>query len=364
MPKVSQTFIIGDAQERKVASKVTFANHKIATVVKQLRDSMVQGKIEASVHWSAELLVGGNVWNIWESIFFVLGSYYYTHAHTSSYVYDRYERFKKEANGQADINLRDSPLVRSIIAEVVSVLASGDKRYKATRQSVADEMFNLTHLKPHLKATSRDPGRPYIKEDDPPEAAICANELAYALSTKNLTQAHFWTEWLLTWQRRCVKHKISSQCATRKLEGAHAKHTTTPPLLLWAVLAGEASKSTRQLVTIVACWQKLFMIKFTTKVNPTRSLLLHAAVFAVCNRDRLVLTKPLSITNLIPKVMDGLPLIYERICTQCQLTMQEELGLVGVDTNVSRGSQRGKDDGVVMADDPLFALMPNPLRQS
>jgi hypothetical protein len=106
------------------------------------------------------------------------------------------------------------------------------------------------------------------------------------------------------------------------------------------------------------------MIKFTTKVNPTRSLLLHAAVFAVCNRDRLVLTKPLSITNLIPKVMDGLPLIYERICAQCELTMQEELGVAGVNTDVGGGGKKGKDGAVVMADDPLFALMPNPLRQS
>jgi hypothetical protein len=130
------------------------------------------------------------------------------------------------------------------------------------------------------------------------------------------------------------------------------------------VLAREAAKSTRQLVTIVACWQKIFMIKFTTKVNPTRSLLLHAAVFAVCNRDRLVLTKPLSITNLIPKVMDGLPLIYERICAQCELTMQEELSVGDLGAAGDRGGKKSKDGGVVMADDPLFALMPNPLRQS
>ena len=242
-------------------------------------------------------------------------------------------------------------MVRSIIAEVVSVLASGDGRYKATRHSVADEMFNLTHLKPHLKATSRDPGRPYVKEDDPAEAAICANELAYALATKNLTQAHFWTEWLLAWQRRCVKHKLSSQCASRKLEGGPTKQTTTPPLLLWTVLAGEAAKHTRQLVTLVACWQRLFMVRFTTKVNPCRSLLLHAAVFAVCNRDGLVQTKPLSITTLIPKVMEGLPLIYERICSQCELTMQEELG----------GAGDVRPAAVQPVDDPLFALMPNPL---
>ncbi len=59
--------------------------------------------------------------------------------------------------------------------------------------------------------------------------------------------------------------------------------------------------------------------------------------------------------------MDGLPLIYERICAQCELTMQEELG---VGAAGDRGSKKSKDDGVVMADDPLFALMPNPLRQS
>ena len=354
MPKASKTFLITDAQQRRVASRVTFANHKIATVVKQLRESMAQGKIEASVHWSGELLVGGNVWNIWESIFIVLGSYFYTHAHTASYVLDRYDRFRKEANGLADIKLRDSPLVRSIIAEVVAVLASGDGRYKATRHTVADEMFNLTHLKPHLKAASRDPGRPYVKEEDPAEAAICANELAYALATKNLTQAHFWTEWLLAWQRRCAKHKLSSQCAARKLEGGPTKHTTTPPLLLWTVLAGEAAKHTRQLVTLVGCWQRLFMVRFTTKVNPCRSLLLHAAVFAVCNRDRLVQTKPLAVTNLIPKVMEGLPLIYERICSQSGLAMQEELG----------GGGEIEQSKAHMAGDPLFTLMPNPLPPS
>ena len=68
----------------------------------------------------------------------------------------------------------------------------------------------------------------------------------------------------------------------------------------------------------------------------------------------------MELINLSIPEVDNFPRILER----GSMVMQEELGLVGVDTNVSRGSQRGKDDGVVMADDPLFALMPNPLRQS
>ena len=102
------------------------------------------------------------------------------------------------------------------------------------------------------------------------------------------------------------------------------------------------------------------MIKFTTKVNPCRSLLLHAAVFAVCNRDQLVSTKPLSNTKLIPKVIEGLPLIYKRLTLQCELIMKEDLGLADNETKHARE----KKNMLGLADDPLFTLMPNPLPRS
>ena len=357
----TSTFVLSDPEKRKVATRETFAGHKITNVVRQLRDSMAHGKIEAAVHWSAELLVGGNVWTIWESIFTTVASYFYTHRHTCVYVLDRYTRFKTEASQLPDIQLRNSPFIRNIIAEVVAVLACGDGRYKATKPQITDEMFHLTHLKPHLKAKTRDPGRPYILEEDPPEAAMCANELASALQQQRLADANFWTEWLLAWQRRCTKAKQSYECAPRSIEGAPPKHNTTPALLLWHIIAGE-SKSAPHISTVVDAWQKIFMIKFSTKVNPCRTLLIHAAVYAVCNKDRLVPTRPLSNANLMPKIMDGLPLIYERIADQCGLEIREEkLGTKEVGGSGVRSGNGGSGNdkkAMDLIDDPLLQLMP------
>ena len=61
------------------------------------------------------------------------------------------------------------------------------------------------------------------------------------------------------------------------------------------------------------------MVRYKTKVNPQRTMLLLAATYAVCNRDALVTTAPVPNANLVPAVVQGLPRIYQRLAKQSKL---------------------------------------------
>ena len=313
-----QSFVLLDPQRRPGGGTRTLAEHKTTQIVKQFRDAISNGKIEEAVHWSGELVVSGSVWQIWDTLFAITALYYYNHRQMVVYMLDRYKRFRQAAANMADIELRNLGMVRSIIAEAAAVLASGDRRFKATRTPVADEMFALDHLRPRLRAPTRDLARPYILDDDPPEAAMCANEFAHALTTQRLGDAQFWVEWIVALQRRCTKQKQPCVCGIRGTPSMAPKLRTTPSLLLWHVLRGVAASSPK-LDTTVAAWEALYLVKYSGRVNTTRAMLLLAATFAVCNRTTLIPTLPVANTRLVPAVISGLPKIYERLAKQCGL---------------------------------------------
>lgn len=317
-PRAPVAFRLHDPLQRPGGTKETLVGHRTTKVVKAFRDALANGKIEEAVHWSGELVISGSVWPIWEALFGAAAQYYYNHRQMAVYLADRYRRFRQVAIGKADIDLRNVDMVRSIVAETAAVVSAGDRRFRATRNQVADEMFSLDHLRPHMKAPSRDVGRPYIISADPPEAAMCANEFAHALMNSRLSDAQFWAEWLLAWQRRCLKQKTSCDCGARATVGVSEKHRTTPSLLLWQVLRGIA-QGNPVLETTVQAWEELFVIRYSGRVNNCRASLLLAAVFAVCNRSTLIPTLPVSNANLIPSIVSGLPQIYQRLAKQAGL---------------------------------------------
>jgi hypothetical protein len=310
-------FVLLDSQQRLAGGHITLCGHKTASVVKAYREALCGGQMEEAIHWSGELVISGDLWKLWETVFTVTALHYYTHRQMTVYLADRYKRFRRAATGTADIELRNNAVVRSIIAEVSAVVASGDRRFRVTRTPITDDMFSVVSFRTRLKASSRDIGSPFIHDSDPPEAAMCANELAFALKSQRLSDAQFWVEWLLALQRRCAKQKQPCICGERGSPDATLATRTSPALLLWSVLQGIAGDDVVGLT--VSAWEELFMVKYTTKVNTSRTMLLLAATYAVCNRDTLVNTAPVPNAKMIPAVVQGLSRIYQRLAKQSKL---------------------------------------------
>lgn len=296
---------------------MTLCGHKTAAVVKAYRDALCGGQIEEAIHWSGELVISGDLWKLWETVFTVAALHYYAHRQMPVYLADRYKRFRRAATGTADIELRNNAVVRSIIAEVSAVMASGDRRFRATRVPITDDMFSVVSFRSRLKAPTRDVGQPFLHATDPPEVVMCANELAYALKTQRLSDAQFWVEWLLALQRRSAKQKQPCICGERGSPDTPPATRTSPALLLWSVLRGIAGDGA--LGFTVAAWEELFMVRYKTKVNTPRTILLLAATYAVCNRGTLVTTAPVPNAQLVPTVVKGLPRIYQRLAKQSKL---------------------------------------------
>jgi len=316
-------FVVLDPQRRPVALKETLAGHKTGQVVKAYREAVSTGLIEEAVHWSSELVLSGNLWPVWDTLFTTAALYYYNHRQLPVYLADRYGRFRGAATGTADIELRNNGMIRAIIAETSAVLAAGARQFKATRIHVADSDFLLDHLRCRMKAPTRDPARSFLLPDDPPEVAMAANEFAHALQIKNLADAQFWAEWLLAYQNRCAKQKQPCVCGVRGPVAAPDKARTSPPLLLWAILRG-VCRGRPLLDTTVNSWERLFMVRFTGIVNGSRANLLLAAVVAVCNHTRLIDARPITNPKLVPGVLRGVPAIYKRLCDTCGLEFVQE----------------------------------------
>ena len=286
-------------------------------------------------------MLSGNLWPVWETLFSTASLYYYNHQQLPIYLADRYSRFRRAAAGNVDIELRNNGMIRSIVAEISAVLAAGVRQFKATRIHLADSDFMLDHLRTRMKAPNRDPARTFLLPEDPPEVCMCANEFAHALQVKNLADARFWAEWLMAFQKRCAKQKQPCVCGVRGSADALAKIRTSPTLLLWTILCGVCQG--RPLIdTTIHAWQQLFMVRYSGSVNSSRANLLLAAVTAVCNQTRLITTPPITNPKLVPGILRGLPAIYSRLCSTCELEfVQEGRGGVGVRNG---GEDEGNSD--------------------
>jgi len=342
-------FVVLDPQRRPVALKETLAGHKTGQVVKAYREALHTGLIEESVHWSGELVLSGNLWPVWETLFNTAALYYYNHLQLPVYLEDRYNRFRGAASGTADIELRNNGMIRAIIAETSAVLAAGTRQFKATRTHIDDSDFMLDHLRMRIKAPSRDPVRPFLLPEDPPEVCMCANEFAHALQVKNLADAQFWTEWLIAFQKRCTKQKQPCICGKRGPTNASDKLRTSPILLLWSVLRG-VCQGHPLIDSTVYAWQKLFMVRYTGAVNSARANLLLAAVIAVCNQTRLITAPSITNPKLVPGILRGVPAIYHRLCETCglQFVQEEKDG-----EDVRGGRSAGGDVGMLMLLNPI-----------
>ena len=65
---MSEETLINDIRNVEEFKGITFSGYKKASVVKQLNESILQGKTEPACYWSAELICSGHFMELWETI--------------------------------------------------------------------------------------------------------------------------------------------------------------------------------------------------------------------------------------------------------------------------------------------------------
>lgn len=290
---------INDIRSESEFRGITFSKYKLSDVTKALLKSLANSRIEPACNWSAELICAGKFIELWETLLNFMGKYVHlANPRLPTYIHLRYETFKSVmANGYAgnELRMRNNPKIRSLFAEMVSVLCYSNKlhQYENIKVSKTEE-YDITTMSEKLKAPHVNYLDGVFIKGDPPELFIALNEFAFHLSNEVGSSSHFacyWLEWIMEFNAICKNKKVACRCERRANVPVDDKLQMDPIWIVWQIVNKEAStvapkeiektkhaQDKKLTAKIVECLFKLYCIRFTLAVKKKRRYLLYFAV--------------------------------------------------------------------------------------
>lgn len=309
---------INDTRSPKDFIGISFSKFKKTDVKKQLLNSLINGKLENSCYWSAELICAGHYLDLWELIILCAGK----HIHIGNpklpiYIDMRIQMFKEIANcgyTNDELKMRNSKKIRILFVELICIICFSRKMHSYNTIKIEKNEFNMTNLGFRLKADNVNYGTSIFMKEDPKELFVAINELAFCVSRGNMNNhnACYWIEWILEFESICKKKKEKCTCERRSFIPVISKLQMDIVWIIWELLLHESTKRPKIIQKIIKSLLNLFCIRYTPGAKKRRKHLIYFAVGLLtnmCNMATPIIENKTLIENIIPKI-DG---IYKQV---------------------------------------------------
>ena len=264
---------IVDSRKVKDFKDQAFGGYNRANVSSTLDKCLQADKIEASLHWTAQLLSSGVVNPLWEK----LCTFCIKHINTYNpklpeFLYNRtLDWYKITENPKYSkdnvLQLRNHPTIRLLLAELISIIILSKKRKLNTLPRIKKDEFIIDNFKSRLEAPSTQFCDPLYIDGDPSEIRVAINEMSHHLNTANCNKALYWLSWILEWERLNTKKYGKYDCGQRSISGVDGKFLNDVVWFIWTIINkistikfGQSSATGKQITALF----NLFKYKFTT----------------------------------------------------------------------------------------------------
>ena len=206
--------LINDIRGQSEFQGVSFSKFKKTDVKKQLIENILNGKIEESCYWSAELICSGHYSELWEIIIHICSRHIYlANPKLVLYLDDRFDKFKMIVNNGefvTELELRNDENFRKLFCEIICMLCFSNKKPAFELMKIGKlNNFDLTSFGEKLKAKSNHYAVEIFHDDDAKELYIPTNEFMFHISkeSNNMRQACYWVEWFIEFSAVCKRKK-------------------------------------------------------------------------------------------------------------------------------------------------------------
>ena len=276
---------INDKRDQKEFKGVSFSKYKKSDVRKELLNCLLNGKIEPSCYWAAELICAGHYIELWEIIITFISK----HVHLGNpklpiYIDMRFENFKeiiKSGYVDSELSMRNNDKIRKLFAEIICVLCNSRKKHSFESVKIKKKSeFDMTQMTSKLKAPAVIYAQHVFLKGDAKELFIAVNEFGYHISSasKNGLSACYWLEWVLEFENICKGRKEKCICERRASIPVEDKYQMDPVWILWDLILYEGVKKPKIFMKIINSLLDLYCLRFTPGVKRKRRYILYFAI--------------------------------------------------------------------------------------
>lgn len=279
---IPDNFLIDDIREQKDFHMETFSGYKKLDVFKALFKSIETYKIEETCIWTIELLLSCQTSMLYEK--FIL----YSSKHINilnpnlpNLLCNRYTYYKNlNLSNKEAIN---NQTIRNHLIEIALTLSFSNKTKATILPKLCNNDFKNEFFIKKLKARDQSVISKYSQKNDPVVVNIILNELWDRVSNKNVNEALYFLNWLITYDKN--KKFV---CASREVEGLSKKYYTDFNMYVWYIFLNESySNSKKQ--SLVSNLFELSLYQYTKSKSIT--MIIHA-IKLLCANELLDINQP------------------------------------------------------------------------
>ena len=268
---------INDTRTQDELKLISFSNYKKTSVCSELTKSIINGKIEESSNWVAELVCSGHFIDIWEIIISVVSRNIHAgNPKLPIYISVRISEFKNIVNsgyGNNIIGLRNNERIRILFSEIITILCESSKKHAIKSDIKVDKSeLTLTNIQDKLCAPDFTQTNCFIV-GDPKDLFIFSNEFAYALKSKNMMMSCYWVDWLIEYSVKV------SKIQPRDCREVHKTNQRDTIWLVWDILTEQVNLANDKLaIKIIESLKIIFCLKYSKGMSRKRKYLMYFAI--------------------------------------------------------------------------------------
>lgn len=346
---IPDNFLIEDIREQKDFHMETFSGYKKLDVFKALFKSIETYKIEETCIWTIELLLSCQTSMLYEK-FLLYSSKYINilNPNLPNLLCNRYTYYKNlNISNKEAIN---NQTIRNHLIEIALALSFSNKTKATLLPKLCNNDFKNEFFIKKLKARDQSIISKYSQKNDPVVVNIILNELWDRVRTKNIKEALYFLNWLITYDKN--KKFV---CASREVEGISKKYYTDFNMYIWYIFINE-SYSNSKIQSLVSNLFELSLYQYTK--SKSIMMIIHA-IKLLCSNELLDINQPTIVNrHSTIQVISKVNLI---ILSKKKFTWKRKRQTIKFETPTKKVSQLEEDsisekEKIVMSLDSMFNL--------
>ena len=308
---------INDIREQPEFKGLSFSNYKRSDVKKQLITNLLNGKIENSNYWCAELICSGNFPELWDTIIHFISK----HIHTANpkiflYIQNRIDIFKNIISNKellSELHARNDIKLRQLFAEIITVLSISNKKNGIEPVKIKKDCeFDINNIPDKLKADKMDYITNIFLKKDPKEIFIALNEMYYSIINQDYLSSCFWYEWIIEFETTCKKNKRPCIAEPRNYS-ILPKFRTNVVWIIWDILFDFIeNKNNIPLTNLLKASLDIFTINYSISSCKKRRFIIYYAI-SICTDQINISGDIINDKKTVSTVIENIDVVYKQI---------------------------------------------------